>query len=302
MLKSTEIDYERLKKEQTRLGEEDSDRWMDMTPESLDTLLQKQFLGQNPEEGFKEMASSIPDAMKAFVEHEAGLKGAEIPSRPPRRSKTRPSKKGSKDRTSSASGTGTGSNRSSGPSKISFDAESFGETLSSILTLKVPQTDSDASSSSGMSDYNSEDLDTEEDEEDEEDELNVMTNNKAKNGIKRGKKGKGNGSESGSDFIQGMKNYMEQMDRELSKTDVGKSFERESKRPPLATFEEDMDGDDEEEGDDDYKPVDVDLNALKNILESYTSQSGSAGPSGNLLASMGIHLPRNSDTNNKPCP
>ena len=47
--------------------------------------------------------------------------------------------------------------------------------------------------------------------------------------------------------------------------------------------------------DDDFQPVDVDVNLLKNIMESYSSQAGAAGPASNILGSMGIHLPKNED-------
>lgn len=40
----------------------------------------------------------------------------------------------------------------------------------------------------------------------------------------------------------------------------------------------------------DFQPVDIDLNALKNILESFQSQMGAPGPASNLLGPMGIHL------------
>ena len=39
-------------------------------------------------------------------------------------------------------------------------------------------------------------------------------------------------------------------------------------------------------------PVDVDFNLVKNLLESYTSQEGGAGPASNLLHSLGINLPQ----------
>lgn len=42
-------------------------------------------------------------------------------------------------------------------------------------------------------------------------------------------------------------------------------------------------------------PVDVDLNLVTNILESYSSQAGLAGPASNLLQSMGVQLPDNTD-------
>lgn len=39
-----------------------------------------------------------------------------------------------------------------------------------------------------------------------------------------------------------------------------------------------------------FEPVDIDMNALKNILESYQSQMGGAGPASNMLGPMGIRL------------
>ena len=39
------------------------------------------------------------------------------------------------------------------------------------------------------------------------------------------------------------------------------------------------------------QPVDVDFNLIKNLLESYTSQEGGAGPASNILQSLGIQIP-----------
>ena len=39
------------------------------------------------------------------------------------------------------------------------------------------------------------------------------------------------------------------------------------------------------------QPVDVDFNLIKNLLESYTSQEGGAGPTSNILQSLGVHIP-----------
>ena len=39
------------------------------------------------------------------------------------------------------------------------------------------------------------------------------------------------------------------------------------------------------------QPVDVDFNLIKNLLESYTSQEGGAGPTSNILQSFGVHIP-----------
>lgn len=48
---------------------------------------------------------------------------------------------------------------------------------------------------------------------------------------------------------------------------------------------------DDDDGDTD-ELVDVDYNLAKNILESFKSQGGMAGPTGNLLGLMGLQLPR----------
>ncbi|KAL2163692.1 hypothetical protein VTH06DRAFT_5750 [Thermothelomyces fergusii] len=53
--------------------------------------------------------------------------------------------------------------------------------------------------------------------------------------------------------------------------------------------EGDDDDDDDEESD---KEVDIDYNLAKNLLESFKSQAGMAGPAGNLLGLMGMSLPR----------
>lgn len=49
------------------------------------------------------------------------------------------------------------------------------------------------------------------------------------------------------------------------------------------------------EQEEEIQPLDVDLNLVTNLLESLASQAGLAGPASNLLQSMGIHLPANSD-------
>ena len=92
--------------------------------------------------------------------------------------------------------------------------------------------------------------------------------------------------------------YMKQMDSELSKTVLSKSFKR-------AQFDSDDDLDvdsDEADGDeggskitsDNDATAEVDLNVLSNILESYNTESEvstSAGPATALFATMNVKLP-----------
>lgn len=37
------------------------------------------------------------------------------------------------------------------------------------------------------------------------------------------------------------------------------------------------------------------MNLVANLLESYSAQSGLAGPTSNILQSMGVYLPENAD-------
>jgi hypothetical protein len=51
---------------------------------------------------------------------------------------------------------------------------------------------------------------------------------------------------------------------------------------------------DDDEGETDEE-VDIDFNLVKNLLESFKSQAGMAGPGGNLMGMMGLQLPRDED-------
>lgn len=50
--------------------------------------------------------------------------------------------------------------------------------------------------------------------------------------------------------------------------------------------------------DDDLQEVTIDYNLARNLLESFKSQAGMAGPGGNILRSMGLQLPRDEDVDN----
>ncbi len=52
-----------------------------------------------------------------------------------------------------------------------------------------------------------------------------------------------------------------------------------------------------EEREENLQPVDVDFNLVKNLLDSYSSQGGGAGPASNILSSLGVHVPEQSHDN-----
>ncbi|KAI9312921.1 SGT1 protein-domain-containing protein [Dichotomocladium elegans] len=76
---------------------------------------------------------------------------------------------------------------------------------------------------------------------------------------------------------QALEEMMQEMDLEINSHEkIGASFARED--------EEDEDA-----------PVDVSLNLVKNVLESFKSQQGQPGPVGNILGQLGIVLPADDD-------
>jgi hypothetical protein len=124
--------------------------------------------------------------------------------------------------------------------QVSFDPDSLVDTLSNILNYKQVESEDDSEI-----DGNENDLLLSDDNNEENDSTDPQ-----------------------------LKDYMAQMDEELSMTQLGNTFEKVAY--------------DEDNGAVNVQPVDIDVNLVKNMLESYASQEGLAGPASNLLGSMGI--------------
>ena len=84
-----------------------------------------------------------------------------------------------------------------------------------------------------------------------------------------------------------MRDYLAAMSKQLSGAGFGQEFERRAGSIQHAGEET---GDDE-----DGSGVDADVNLLKNMLDSLTSQHGMAGPAGNLLGAMNVDTAADSD-------
>jgi len=147
--------------------------------------------------------------------------------------------------------------RSNKSKRVTLDPDSFGDAMNSILDFHVPEWEE--GSSSDMSEYS---------DEDEESDIPIDTKN------------------SKSKMVNNLKTYMNDMDKELSTTAMALSFERKPAKEKQGNETTDLD---------DYTPVDVDLTALCNILESYRTQGAAPGPASNLLSSMGMDLPQNAE-------
>ncbi|KAM9324985.1 protein ecdysoneless homolog [Gastrophryne carolinensis] len=153
---------------------------------------------------------------------------------------------------------------------ITFDMDSFTSALEKILGPSPEELDSDDLESE-------EDFDLLDSDENEDEEPTLH-----------------------GDTMGSLRSYMDIMDRELALTNIGKSFAKkktEHGAPEAGPQEGGDSSSDEEPGPEEpgLAPIDVDFNLVTNILESYSSQSGLAGPASNLLQSMGVHLPENTD-------
>ncbi|NXA47931.1 ECD protein, partial [Nothocercus julius] len=164
---------------------------------------------------------------------------------------------------------------SSDEAHVTFDVDSFTNALDRILGGEDSE------------ELDSDDLDEEEElessDEDDED-LDVENQSQAQ-------AQKVPNEDTGS-----LRSIMKEMDRELAHTNVGRSFTTQKKAvsSAKATMSQNA-GHDSEAEDTELTPVDVDMNLVDNLLESYSAQAGLAGPASNILQSMGVHLPDNAD-------
>jgi len=88
------------------------------------------------------------------------------------------------------------------------------------------------------------------------------------------------------------------MDHELYKTKLSKDFMREeideSKKQDTSEVANNKEDSDDENID--YKPVQLDLNLVQNLLDSFEAQEGNIGPTTSILKTLGQRLPkRNKD-------
>ncbi|XP_053805086.1 protein ecdysoneless homolog [Vidua chalybeata] len=162
---------------------------------------------------------------------------------------------------------------SSDESHVTFDVDAFTKALDRILGADSEELDSDdldEEEEFGFSDGDDEDLAA----GDQRQEQKV----------------------SPEELVGSLKAYMKEMDRELAQTNVGKSFTTQKRgassgeAAPSERAGPDCGAEDAE-----LAPVDVDMNLVANLLESYSAQAGLAGPTSNILQSLGVNLPENTE-------
>ncbi|RFU73120.1 sgt1 [Trichoderma arundinaceum] len=79
--------------------------------------------------------------------------------------------------------------------------------------------------------------------------------------------------------------------RAIKAKESAEKKDRKKKQPLEGPSGHSADGSDKEDDE-----VDIDYNLAKNLLESFKSQGGMAGPAGNLMGLMGFQLPRDEDS------
>ncbi|XP_063048216.1 protein ecdysoneless homolog isoform X2 [Engraulis encrasicolus] len=262
ILQSSPYDLEELSKQEKHLQPPDSDCWLNLTPEELEQILQARAeaggrtgAGSKTQSGGTGEGEAEQDASYSLVAVTQGMKNFI-------------------NAMSSYEGAELPWSQSNEP--FSFDEKSMTNALDRLL-------------GGGDDELDSDDLEEEEEEEDddpdEEEEEEAVGSSDSR-------------EQSGAEALDSLKNYMDHMDQELLGTNIGKSFVQSDKKKdknvnPSGNHMGNPSTEQKEE--EEIQPLDVDLNLVTNLLESLASQAGLAGPASNLLQSMGIHLPPNSD-------
>ncbi|XP_016934903.2 protein ecdysoneless [Drosophila suzukii] len=267
LLHPTEAASEELRDEENNLQPSDSDDWLNISAEDLDSMLQDRYgpkklykpNGQMNAEEFTKQLAEFLDRQSNYegIEHR-GLEEPELDSdddEPPPQAKT---------------STGLGAKVKKNPSmrkacqrnSLIQQEEPDSTHVRNFLDFVIPEDNWD--STSEMSDYA--------DEDDMENNLNALS---------------GGGSVFPLD--RQIQSYMEQMDRELAQTSVGKSFHGKQKKAPPQADEDDFDDIE------DFEPININVNTLRNMMDSYQSQVGGAGPVSNLFSAMGVGMSAGED-------
>lgn len=89
-----------------------------------------------------------------------------------------------------------------------------------------------------------------------------------------------------------MYSYSDAMNEQLKNTTLKKSFVTETEK---SSNKNEGTSKAAENMDEDFTPVNVDFNLVKNLLDSISSQEGLPGPASNLLGLMGVQLPKDDD-------
>lgn len=253
----TPFSLEELREKELELPPEDSDRWLDITEQDLEQMLQERSQQYAATESHKSTVCSgkkeppcnheeetagyslvaVSQGMKSFLNAMSSHEGAEIPG-------------------------------SSQP--FTFDSHSMASALEKLLGgNESEELDSD--------DLDDDDDDDNVDDEDDVEEADEMNEPETLESLKK--------------YMDQMDEEL--MGTHIGQS----FHQNHSEVDPLNGSVHSLGEDTllRDETDEEIQPLDLDLNLVTNLLESLSSQAGLAGPASNLLQSLGINLLPNSD-------
>ncbi|KAA0711026.1 Protein ecdysoneless -like protein [Triplophysa tibetana] len=255
ILRDASYSFEDLKQQEAHLPPEDSDAWLDISPQELERLLEERggrgvsdstikTVGPENEEQEEETGYSlvaVTQGMKSFINAMSSHEGAEFP-------------------------------RSCLSDPFNFDPDAVTSALDRLLGNKDDELDSD----DFEDDFDGDEEDNEnKDEEVQNDDSVEHTDADTLESLRKYMDEMDHELQStniGKSFSQTNKVGNKSDTTKISSVTAGSELAEEE-----------------------IQPLDVDLNLVTNLLESLASQAGLAGPASNLLQSIGIHIPPDAD-------
>lgn len=276
---------EHLRDEENNLLPSDADDWLNISAEELDAMLQERYGAQklyNPNGDVN--AAEFTKQLTQFLDRQSNFEGIET-GQPEAGDELDsdddepPSQAPSSGASSSSKVKKNASMRKACQRNSLIQSEEQDSThVRNFLDFVIPEDNWD--SNSEMSDYA--------DEDDLQRNFDALSS--ASGGIGAG--------EDNFRLDRNIKAYMEQMDRELAQTTVGKSFHGKSgtanSSSQRSAAEDDFDDIE------DFEPININVNTLRNMMDSYKSQMGGAGPVSNLFTAMGAGMSAAPSTEEKP--
>uniref|UniRef100_A0A1A9W5S2 Uncharacterized protein n=1 Tax=Glossina brevipalpis TaxID=37001 RepID=A0A1A9W5S2_9MUSC len=270
LLKQTDINADELRDEENNLKLSDPDDWLNISAEELDAMLSERYGSKklykpNGDLNAEEFTKNISE----FLEKQSAFEGIErdsddVTSNDEETKVNKKEKFRGKVKKNLSMRKACRQNPLETSLPVSEQEESFSTQVRNFLDFAIPEDTWD--SQSEMSDY--------EDEDDIEQNFSSMA-----------------GAEHQIDAD--IKAYMDEMDRELAKTTIGQTFVNTQKKRIIKTKSNSSAPVADEDDFDDieaFEPININVNTLKNMMDSYKSQLGGAGPVTHLLNAMGAGM------------
>ncbi|KAH8418269.1 hypothetical protein KR222_007643 [Zaprionus bogoriensis] len=268
---------EQLRDEENNLLASDADDWLNISAEELDAMLQERYGAQklyNPNGDVN--AAEFTKQLSQFLDRQSNFEGIETGQPEAGEELDSDDDEPPSQEPSSAASCSSSSHRVKKNASMRKACQQRNSLIQSeeqdsthvrnFLDFVIPEDNWD--SNSEMSDYA--------DEEDLQRNFDALSS--SSHGIGAG--------EDNFRLDRNIKAYMEQMDRELAHTTVGKSFHSSAGSSSQRSAAVEDDFDDIE----DFEPININVNTLRNMMDSYKSQMGGAGPVSNLFNAMGAGM------------